>query len=145
KNVEASRAFVVLGDAAKDAVPELVKAYDEDVSVPSRCAIAEALGWIGPSAKPAIPLLLRVATNSDAQLRANALWTLGEIHADPSVCVPRLINALGDSNSWPQLCAAHALGRFGADARAATPSLTRLAKAEPKPSPAMMDHGQVMI
>jgi HEAT repeat protein len=145
KNVEASRAFIVLGDAAKDAVAELVKAYAEDVSLQSRGAIADALAWIGPSAKPAIPLLLRAATNSDSQLRANALWALGEIHAEPSLCVPRLINALGDSNSWAQLCAAHALGRFGADASAAIPSLTRLAEAEFKPSPLMVNEVQVTL
>jgi HEAT repeat protein len=144
KNVEASRAFIALGDAAKDAVPQLVKAYDEGVSLRSRCAIADALGWIGPSAKSAIPLLLRAATNSDAQLRANAFWALGELHAEPSLCVPRLINALGDSNTWSRLSAAHALGRFGADAREAIPSLTRLAQADIKSSK-FMDHVQVTI
>lgn len=145
KNVEASRAFIVLGDAAKGAVPLLIKAYDEDISFRSRGAIADALAWIGPSAKPAIPLLLRAATNSDPQLRANALWALGEIHAEASVCVPRLIDALSDSNGWVQLCAAHALGKFGAEARAAVPSLSRLAEADFKNSRLIANQMQVTL
>ena len=126
QNVEASRAFIVLGDMAKDAVPALVKMCDEDISTDSQSAIEDALAWIGPAAKPAIPLFLRAATNSNLRVRANALWALGEIHAEPQLCVPQLIHALGDSNDWARLCAAHALGMFGTDAQSAVPSLTEL-------------------
>jgi hypothetical protein len=126
RNVEASRAFIVLGDMAKGAVPALVKMYDEDLSAESRSAIEDALAWIGPAAKPAIPLLLRAAANSNPRVRADALWALGEIRAEPDLCVPVLIRALGDSDGWVRLSGAHALGMFGAEAQSAVPSLRQL-------------------
>lgn len=128
-NVEASRAFIVLADTAKDAVPDLMKMYNENISTESRMAIVDAMAWNGPSARPAIPLLLGAATNSDARVRANALWALGEIHADPELCVPKLIGGLKDSDAWVRVCAAHALGMFGADAEAAIAPLSGLTNA----------------
>jgi HEAT repeat protein len=114
---------------SKGAVPALVKMYDEDLSTNSRSAIEDALAWIGPASKPAIRLLLQSATNSDRRMRANALWALGEIRAQPDLCVPMLINALNDSDGWVQLSAAHALGMFGAQAQSAVPSLRQLTNA----------------
>ena len=60
-NIEASQAFIALGDRAKDAVPALMKIYNERNSTETQSAV-EVLGWIGPPAKPAIPLLLQAAT-----------------------------------------------------------------------------------
>ena len=126
RNVEASRAFIALGDTARGAVPALARMYDEDLSANSLGAIADALAWIGPASKPAISVLLRAATNSDSKVRANALWALGEIRAEPKLCVPALVHALGDSDEWAQLSAAHALGMFGTEAQSAIPSLREL-------------------
>jgi hypothetical protein len=131
QNIAASRAFIVLGDRARDAVPALMKAFEGNLSTDSQTAIADALAWIGPSAKPAIPLLLQAATNSNPRVRANALWALGEIHAEPELCVPKLIHALKDSDNWARLSAAHALGMFGAAAKAAIPALSELANTQP--------------
>jgi HEAT repeat protein len=125
-NIEASRAFIVLGDSAKGAVLGLVEIYNEANSTDSQSAAEEALGWIGPAANPAIPMLLSAATNSNNKVRASALWTLGEIHSEPDLCVPELIRALGDSNDWAQISAAHALGVFGAAAQSAVPALKNL-------------------
>jgi hypothetical protein len=105
RNVEASRAFIVLGDMARDAVPALVQMYHDDITADSQSAIEDALAWIGPAAKPAISLLLGAATNSNPRVRANALWALGEIHSEPALCVPELIRALGDSDDWARLSA----------------------------------------
>lgn len=126
RNVEASRAFIALGDKAKDAVPALVKMYDDNLTAESQGAIEDALAWIGPAAKPAIPLLMRATTNANSRVRASALWALGEIHAEPELCVPWLIHALNDSDDWARLSAAHALGMFGTDAKSAVPSLMEL-------------------
>jgi HEAT repeat protein len=135
RNAEASLAFIVLGDMAKDAVPRLVTMYDENISLDSQCAIEDAFAWIGPPAKPAIPLLLRAATNSNSRVRANALWALGEIHTQPELCVPALIHALNDSDEWAVLSAAHALGMFGTDAQSAVGYLIKLTHAGFKSSP----------
>jgi HEAT repeats len=126
RNIEASRAFIVLGDVAKDAVPDLMKIYDENISLESQSAIEDVFSWIGPAAKPAIPLLLRAANNSNNQVRANALWALGEIHAEPQLCVPKLTQALGDSDAWARTSAAHALGKFVTYAQSAVPALMEL-------------------
>jgi len=126
RNVAASRAFIALGNMAKDAVPALVRMYDENITTESRSAIEDALAWIGPAAKPAIPLLVRGTTNANPRVRANALWALGEIHAEPEVCVRCLIQALNDSDDWARLSAAHALGMFGTDAKSAVPALTEM-------------------
>jgi HEAT repeat protein len=128
RNIEASKAFIVLGDAAKDAVPDLMKAFDENNSIESRSAIEEALGWIGPAAQPAVPLLLQAATNANKEVRADALWALGDICCDPQLCVPALIHALGDSDAGARLSAVHALGMFGTDAQSAVPALRELTK-----------------
>ena len=129
RNVEASRAFIALGDTAKDAVPALVKMCDDNITAESRSAIEDALAWIGPAAKPAISRLMRATTNANPRVRANALWALGEIHAEPELCVPWLIHALDDSDDWARLSAAHALGMFGTNAESAVPSLKELTNA----------------
>jgi HEAT repeat protein len=127
RNTEASMAFIVLGDNAKGAVPELVEMLEENLSPESRSEVEDALARIGPAAEPALPLLLRAATNSNPRIRANALWALGQIQAQPQWCVPVLMRALGDSDDWARLSAAHALGGFGAEARPAVPQLKELA------------------
>jgi len=126
RNIEASRAFIVLGDSAKGAVLALVEIYNEANSIESQSAVEEALGWIGPAANSAIPMLLSAATNSNSKMRASALWTLGEIHAKPDLCVPELIRALSDSSDWARISAVHALGVFGAAAQSAVPALKNL-------------------
>jgi hypothetical protein len=131
RNIQASRAFIVLGDTAKAAVPALVKMFDENPSADSLSAIEDALAWIGPAANPAIRVLLHTATNSNSRVRASALWALGEIHAEPQLCVPALIQGLNDSDDWARLSAAHALGMFGTDAQPAIPALTGLANFTP--------------
>jgi hypothetical protein len=126
RNIEASRAFIVLGDTAKDAVPDLIKAFNENHSVESQCAIENALKWMGPAARPALPLFLQTANNPNNTVRANALWALGEIHAEPQICVPVLLQGLNDLSDEVRLSAAHALGKFGADAESAIPRLMEL-------------------
>jgi hypothetical protein len=128
RNIQASRAFIVLGNTAKDATPDLIKAYEETEGVEARSAIEDVFAWVGPDARPALPLLLRAATNSNNRVRANALWALGEIRAEPNSCVPALLQGLNDPDPWVQTSAAHALGMFGPDASAAIPALAQFAQ-----------------
>ena len=107
-------------------MPSLIKVYRECSSMDSRNAVVESLGWIGPAASPAVQMLLEAAGNTNNQLRASAVWTLGEIHASPGLCVPELLRALHDADGWVQLSAAHALGNYGKEARSAVPVLEAL-------------------
>lgn len=128
-NVEASRAFIVLGPSAKEAVPDLIKVFEASSSGESRTATADSLGWIGPAAQAAVPALQQAVGDSDSKVRASAAWALGEIHAYAPACVPVLIGALSDPDAWVRLSAAHALGGFGVEAGAAVPALSRLTNA----------------
>jgi HEAT repeat protein len=121
RSFAASMAFLALGPGAQPAVPGLMKVYHENHSTHSQCAVEDVFSWIGPGAADALPLLLDAATNADKEIRANALWALGEIHSEPEACLPLLIQALKDDGT--RVSAAHALGQFGSDARPAVPRL----------------------
>ncbi len=56
---------------------------------------------------------------------SQAAVKLGEMHREPDVAVPVLIQALQSGNSYLRENAAAALGRFGGQAKAAVPALTK--------------------
>ena len=89
KKYTAGVAFGTLGSAASNAVPELIRIYQQDSSLQTRNAIIIALGHIGPPARDAIPLLLEAAGSTNIPLRANSANTLkaidGEAAAKPGV------------------------------------------------------------
>lgn len=57
-----------------------------------------------------------------------AVVALGELHRDPDVAVPALIQALQSDDRWVRANAADALSRFGGQARAAIPALQKALK-----------------
>jgi HEAT repeat protein len=126
-SLEAGEAFRQLGARASSAVPDLIKIYNPN-NLPAAAAIMNALGHIGPSAGSAVPLVLRVATNTtnNSALRINAYWTLGEIHSEPELVVPVLRNCLHDSNVMVRRNALLGLGNFGTNAREATSDIVGL-------------------
>ncbi|HUA67319.1 MAG TPA: HEAT repeat domain-containing protein, partial [Candidatus Saccharimonadales bacterium] len=54
-----------------------------------------------------------------------AVIMLGELHRDPEVAVPALIQALQSSSGYVRANAADSLGRFGGQAETAIPALTK--------------------
>jgi hypothetical protein len=82
--------------------------------------------------KPVVPLLIRRLSHADAQTRAAAALTLGNL-ADPRAVGP-LCRALADPDAMVRYRAAYALGRLG-DPRA-VPSLSPLLQ---DPSPDVAD------
>jgi HEAT repeats len=133
RNYEAAMAFLHLGEFGKPAVADLVTMLYQPLSTDSKGAIEDALARIGPAAQPAIPVLLRNAGDPNSRIRANALWALGQIHAQPELCVPQLMRGLSDTDGWAQVSACHALGMFGVEAQAAIPNLRALAEPPKKP------------
>lgn len=126
RNFEAARAFQALGVQASNAVPALVKIFDQNISKSSRDATGAALGWLGPAASPAVPALLRSATNEDQEIRFAAVAALNQIHTQPELVVPALTQALSSKDAGVCANAAYLLACYGTDARPAIPALTRL-------------------
>lgn len=115
--------FGALGPRAVNAVPELIKIYDQNPA--TQAYIARAFAAIGPGAKTSIPSLLRGATNMDAGTRFNSLLALSQIQAEPNLVVPVFVNALQDPLSEIRYQAAWGLGAFGTNASAAVPALVK--------------------
>ena len=125
-NYEAWHGFGMLGTNAYSAVPGLVDIYERNLSGMSRKCSAYSLEGMGPAAAAAVPALLRVATNTNANTsylgdRSDAIGALGEIHSAPQIVVPALTKCLTD----PAVCndAEIALGKFHKDASTALPVL----------------------
>lgn len=124
KNAEAARAFDSLGADAKDAVPELIKIFEQNISAYSRNYTAWSLGAIGPSAAKAIPTLLGGTTNTNLY-RCTAIFALGKIHAEPELVVPALTKFLKDPDRAVRANTISSLELFGSDARPAVSALVQ--------------------
>jgi hypothetical protein len=121
--VQAVSAFEQLGSDGKVALPELIKICDMNVSPLSQESVMTVFASIGPTARQAVPLLVRCATSTNADVRIIALGALGRIHAEPKEVVPALMDCLHDPDVTIRMCAATALGEFGRDAKQAVPAL----------------------
>ncbi len=132
RNIQARWGFNVLGAEARDAVPALMKICQENRSPPSRWYSVDALGALGQDAKVALPLLVTLASDTNApdpmtqNVRLHAIAALGHIHAEPQLVVPVLTKALSGQNRNVRLNAAFALGQFGPAAKPAVPALFKL-------------------
>ena len=92
----ALRGFEILRGKAQSAVPTLVEIANQDNSPECQHIAVWALCAIGPPAKAAVPSLLKLATNSDENIRLCAIFALDSIHAEPDKVTPVLIRALND-------------------------------------------------
>jgi len=106
RNVEASRAFIVLGDLARDAVPALVQMHRDNVSVESQSAIEDALAWIGPGAKP-----MPSATVATSALTC-AIWGASKIR-----CLAAWLRLTSASCHMPTAPCDHQNGRLAGSAK----------------------------
>jgi RNA polymerase sigma factor (sigma-70 family) len=126
KNLAARAGFSLLGSNASTAVPDLIRIYEERISGPSQSETARSLGWIGPDAEPAVPLLLESATNGNDDQAFAAVMALGQIHADSQTVVPALIRLVHSTNRGVAIVTVEALGKFGPSARDAIPVLLQV-------------------
>jgi len=117
-----------LGRIGVEAVPALEKAVrQQDPGV--RKAAATALGVIGPDASSAIPTLVSVFDDKDAdeQLRVVCTRALGRIGVE---AVPALGMVVRHQDSGARVAAARALRSIGPEAATAIPSLVRVMQDE---------------
>ncbi len=121
KRMRAAHALASIGDAARPALIEALKADDTGL----RLGAAKALGEMGERARDAIPALIENLGHNDEDLRNQVIDTLGLIGKDA-------VAPLTKSLSWPdqklRSGSARALAAIGVGAAAAGPEiLTRLA------------------
>jgi HEAT repeat protein len=130
-----------LGPDATPAVPALVEFVNANQNTAVRnnypndlywnvCWAIDAFSAIGPSAKEAVPSMLRWVTNADPHLRLEVIVALGRVHADPDRVVPVLTDALHDPDKLVRINAADALGEFGPNATPAVPALVEFLNAQ---------------
>src|SRR5947209_338906 len=120
RHLRAERGFKALGAEASDAVPALIEIYEQNISSSARRAAANALVEIGPSAKQAIPALIKSATGTNSEVRAFAVYTLGRMALEAELVDPVLIKSLHDPDREVRYNAAFGLGALafmGGDAK----------------------------
>jgi HEAT repeat protein len=61
----------------------------------------------------------------DVNNAGRAIVDLGNLHRDPGVAIPALLQALQSSDSYIRASAATALGKFAGEARTAMPALQK--------------------
>jgi HEAT repeat protein len=119
--------FRILGADAQNAVPALIQIVEQHISEDSQAAACLALTGMGPeAARTAIPLLLRDAASTNAEVRFSAVHALSFAQIEPSQVVPALVKSLSDPFIWVRERAARGLGNFGTNAHEAVPALMLL-------------------
>ncbi len=115
-----SGAVIRIGPPAKAVLPALIKLVRETDDEQVRVRAVMALGYIGPEAKDAVPLLLELAGPMEGVTWFPSIHALGLIGRP---AVPALVETLTDPESPSREHAADALGEMGPVAKDAIPSL----------------------
>jgi HEAT repeat protein len=118
---QARRAAIELGYLDEEIVRE-VAAHLQDRDYNGRARGCYLLGRLGRAASPAVPLLVRVLLDREADLRCMAASTLGRVGPEPAV-VAGLVDALTDREASVRLATLDALLPLGPAAARALPSL----------------------
>src|SRR5262249_11525225 len=100
----------------------------QNKAAPVRKRAAECLGDVGPSAKAAVPELIKAVKDADPTVSWAAIDALGLIGPDAAEAVPTLVEALKETNQ--RGAAVDALGQISRKAQAAIPALETLVKGE---------------
>ena len=123
---EAATALASIEPKSTVALTQGLKSRNAEV----RSRAAYALGTLEAEANSAVPLLLKLAENSEETegVRCHAIWALGMIGKEHELVVPMLVSFLKHPSDLLRGTAASAIGRFGRDAKLAVPVLEPLLK-----------------
>jgi HEAT repeat protein/lysophospholipase L1-like esterase len=121
----AAHALGDVGASAAAAVPRLRQLLGDDDPL-VRAGAAYALGGIGSASAPAMPELVARLADADERVRWRAADALGKLGPGTGEVAP-LASLVRDEASPGRGLAAQALGRVGAEARAAVPELIQAA------------------
>ena len=117
--LRAAKDLARLGWLAREALPSLVQALDDD-DPKVREVSAQAIGNMGPDA---LPTLAGMLTHPDKYVRRNAVWAMGKLGPLARPALADLCAGLKNSDPRTASGAAQALGNIGADAADAVPAL----------------------
>lgn len=117
--VRAAKDLGRLGWLARDAMPALVAALDDD-DAKVRESAAQAVGLMGPEA---LPSLVRMLTHDDKYVRRHAVWAMGKLGPLARPAIRDLCAVLKDPDPRTASGAAQALGNMGTDGADAVPLL----------------------
>ncbi len=87
-----------LGPAAKEAVPNLVKAMSRETELDVRREIFFALAAIGPGSEEAIPELIKALSHQNLKVRNGASYALGKIGPAAKSALPTLKRNMGNTD-----------------------------------------------
>ncbi len=126
------------GKESARAVPQLLIALRQRVSLETRRQAAVAIRNIGAPAKEAVPDLIQALSDEDGDLRAGAALALGGIGADAEKAYGALLTRVEDSQERPQtrVEAAYALSLLGRcpDAEKSVPRILTVLANEKEPA-----------
>jgi HEAT repeat protein len=119
-----SSAEEALIDSGAKSVPYLMRVLKSDQEdAKTRSYAARALGFIGSPSKPALPVLLKFASDEPPPLGLEALFALGKIPIDSDKVLPLFMRKMNDKDSKVRRRAAINLSRIDLSAKQAVPLL----------------------
>lgn len=119
ERVRAAKDLGRLGWLARDAMPALVAALEDDEGKVRESA-AHAIGLMGPEA---LPTLIEMLRHDDKYVRRHAVWALGKLGPLARPALPDMCQALRDSDPRTASGAAQSLGSLGTDGADAVTAL----------------------
>jgi HEAT repeat protein len=124
-NYDAAETLTKLGEAARPAVPDLVRLFEEATDQYDRWRLAAGLARLGPVAKAAVPRLRGLLQNEDPGVRKLSAVALGGMGREVRPAVPDLLERLQDRDDGVRAAAATALGQATDVAPDVVPGLRR--------------------
>ncbi len=127
---ETSTSFVMVKIAAKSALIKItgrgldlalepLKDTSNVTNWQVACFVAQELG---SNATLAVPLLLGDLKQTNEEIQADAILTLGRIRAHPEQCIPAITPFLRATNRWMRVFALTTISAFGSSARPWAPT-----------------------
>jgi HEAT repeat protein len=118
---EAVRALGNMKSRVQETVPVLREVLERRKNLDT--AAIDALGRIGPAAKPSLCLIRNYLKSPSPRMRLIAATAFWKIDGNANTAVSVLVELLGDKDEWVRERAAEALGEIGPQANSATPVL----------------------
>lgn len=125
-NSKGIEGFRMLNTNAVSVVPALIEICERNYSVSSARAAIEALEEIGAGAQPALPMLVRRFSDTNAEIRMYALASIIRIGGQPDLVIPAAAKALSDTNISVRWNALSALSCYGSRARPVVAEILKL-------------------